>query len=251
MSAVLSEHSEQIARITLNRPHRLNAINKDLLVELDAALERAEADEKVRVVLWTGAGSAFCAGDDLVELAETPPSAEDAEAGVAILQQVTRRIMLGSKTVICLVNGWAVGGGASWPLNADLTLWSEEARLRFPEGRHGLFPSGGVTWLLSQYCGPQRAMEILLGGEKLGADQLVADRIATKTEKPDLLRANGEQLALRLLSLPGETLERYKRARAATLKAPLERALKAEQAEMIDAVRVLVETGDYPEIKRA
>ena len=250
MTAVLTDHTDEIAYLTLNRPQCLNAINKDVLQELDAGLERAETDDRVRVILLTGAGSAFCAGDDLVELAESPVSRAETEAGIGTLQRITERIMLGSKPVVCAVNGWAIGGGATWPLNADIAVWSREAKIRFPEAGHGLFPSGGATWLLEQFCGPHRAMEILLHGETLDGAQLIDDRIAKHLVAPETLLDEAHQSIKRLLNLPGDTLKRYKSARQASFKVPLERALEAERQRMIEAVLALTESGLYPEIKR-
>ena len=156
MSPVLYETGGRVARITLNRPARLNAINGAMLDRLNAALQQAHDDAETDIILLAGSGTAFCSGDDLVELASNPPQREGLEVAIDRLQTITRLIMFGPKTVVCAVRGWAIGGGASWPLNADIAIWSETAGIRFPEGLHGLFPSGGATILLERFC-PCRA----------------------------------------------------------------------------------------------
>lgn len=243
MSAVLLETTDAVASITLNRPERLNAINKSLLVEFNDALAEVMSDDAVRVVVLRGAGSSFCSGDDLVELVEEPPNTATAQMFVGHLQNISRQIMLGPKTVVSVVHGWAIGGGAAWPLNADLAVWTDDARLRFPEAGHGLFPSGGATWLLPQFCGPHRAQEICLTGEVLARDDIEAAGIARDFVDADELDARVDALLQRLLSLPRGSLSRYKKARADAIRGQLEQALSLETRMMIQAMEALVANG--------
>lgn len=251
MSPVLYETGGRVARITLNRPARLNAINGDMLDGLDAALRRAHDDADADIILLAGSGTAFCSGDDLVELAANPPERDGVEAAIDRLQTITRLIMFGPKTVVCAVRGWAVGGGASWPLNADMAIWSETAGIRFPEGLHGLFPSGGATVLLERFCSPHRANEILMLGRPLKGPEVVRAGLAA-----DLVPAADfdDRVAAclhGLLALPGDTLARYKTARIASLREPVERALQAETRQLADAIDALIASGQFPDIKRA
>lgn len=249
MTAVIREVSGRVATLTLNRPERLNAINRGLLSGLESGLTSALADDDVDIVLLKGAGSAFCSGDDLLELAEEPPQDGDVEETIGRLQNITKLMVFGDKSIVCIVDGWAIGGGASWPFNADYAVWGDKARLRFPEGRHGLFPSGGITWLLSQFSTPHRAHEILTLGETLGAQQILSAGLARKIAGD----AEDEAAALvqSLLSLPRGSLRRYKQARASALRAPLEAALAIEAKMMAEAVREIMATGAVPQIKRA
>jgi enoyl-CoA hydratase/carnithine racemase len=136
-------------------------------VRLNAALAEAQADPAVRAIVLCGEGRAFCAGDDLVaQLDIGPASAAALRPFVDELQRVTRQLMLGDKPVVGLVHGWAVGGGFSWTLNCDLTLWAESAQVRgLPEVGFGMFVSGGLSLLLPRAAGRMAAAEITWLGQ--------------------------------------------------------------------------------------
>ena len=250
MSIVLFDRADGAATITLNRPDRLNAINEELLDAFGAILARIDADSSIRLIIVRGAGTSFCAGDDLAELAEAPPDEERVMIGIAQLQNISRRLMLGLQPVLCAVQGWAIGGGASWPLNADFTLWADDVRLRFPEALLGLFPSGGATWLLRRLCGSQRAQEIFETGCILDGEGLRANQIAEHTVACQALKAETLVRAQRLLSQPDEILREYKAARRQLLRAPVERALEYEARMLAKAFETLRETGEFPKIQK-
>ena len=111
LPAVLYAAADGIAEVRLNRPHRLNAISRDLVAGLNAAFAQAAADPAVKVVILAAEGRAFCAGDDLVEFIEMDPAPEEVRAAVEALQEITRRLMLTDKPVVCAAQGWIVGGG--------------------------------------------------------------------------------------------------------------------------------------------
>lgn len=248
MTPILDQRAHGVARLTLNRPTRRNAINAAMLEALEAALRSAQHDPDVRVIVLTAAGEVFCAGDDLDELPSTAADPAAVKAMVARLQDITRHIMLGRCPVVCAVRGWAIGAGASWPLNADLTLWSETARLRFPEARHGLFPSGGATWLLAERLGDQQALEILLSGEALETGRLVTLGLCAGPIASDALEVALEARVRALLALPATTLEAYKQVQAARRAEALETALAAEAEQMCAAVARLTAAGAFPQV---
>lgn len=235
MSEILFETHGPVGVITLNRPQRLNAINLQLLVGLNAALERATGDAAIDVILLQAAGRAFCSGDDLDEFTGGMQDAAEAGRFIGELQQVTRRIVLGPKPVVCAAQGWIVGGGAAWPLNADFSVLADDAVLFCPEAGYGLFPSGGTTLLLPERCGPARAAQILWLGEKLNAERLRAERIFCEITPRSELAAASMMLAERVAALPAESRARYKQARARHLREPLEAALTYEAACCLDA----------------
>lgn len=237
MTAVQYDAAGGIATVTLNRPERLNAINTQLLTGLHEALTRATRDDAIRAIFLRANGRAFCAGDDLDEFAQLSSSAPLVEEFVTTLQDITRIMMLGEKPVVCAVQGAAVGGGAAWPLNADLTFWSDEAVLYCPEARYGMFVSGGMSMLLAERCGSERARAITWLAERVSGRRLVEDRIATAIVDRKIVDAEARRAIEKLLALPPESLRRYKRIQGAAMCEALEAALDREAAAMIEAAR--------------
>lgn len=174
MSYATLHNDGPVSIVTLNRPERLNAIGAALLADLHDALVNAQADPDTRVIVLTGAGRAFCAGDDLKEFGEQSRS----EAAIAEtcdnIQRITRDLMFGPKLVVGAVHGYAVGGGFEWVLNCDLVVAADNLVAFFPEMALGHFVTGGVTHLLPQMLGHQRAMELLVLGERQDAQALQA-----------------------------------------------------------------------------
>src|SRR5690349_12983239 len=116
-----------VRTVALNRPDRLNAMNRQLIDDVTRAFDHANADEGTRAIVFTGAGRAFCAGDDRKD--HTHPEDEaQARDLVQAIQRATEAIVLGSKPVVGAINGWAVGGGFEWAINADFPIWAESAR---------------------------------------------------------------------------------------------------------------------------
>lgn len=235
MPPVLYTERDGIAYVTLNRPERLNAINAALASGLVDALRRATASTSAEVIVLAGAGRAFCAGDDLDEFSAGGVDAAGAEAFIDALQEVTRLIMLGPKPVICAAQGWIVGGGAAWPLNADFCLVAHDAVMFCPEAAHGLFPTGGATVLLAERAGQALANRVLWLGERLGADQMLAAGLATAVAPASALMDEATALARRLMTLPAASRRRLKAARAADLADRLERAMAYEARYCLEA----------------
>ena len=174
MTATVTLHQDgAISVVTLNRPHRLNAMNEALLRELYTQLETAQADPATQVIVLTGAGRAFCAGDDLKEFGDQAASPAAIAQSADDIQRVTRAIMGGPKLVIGAVHGYAVGGGFEWVLNCDMVVAADDLVAFFPEMQLGHFVTGGVTHLLPLTLGHQRAMELIVLGERLTAQRLL------------------------------------------------------------------------------
>ena len=144
--------------VTLSRPERLNAINGDLLDDLSAALKAANADTGIASIVLTGAGRAFCAGDDLKEFEAQARTEAEARSHVERIQEITRLLVDSPHIVIVAAAGWAVGGGLEWTINADLVVMADDCRCFFPELSLGLFVTGGVTYLLPERCGANASM---------------------------------------------------------------------------------------------
>ena len=162
-----------VSIVTLNRPERLNAMSAEVLDDLHHVLVAAHADPATRAIVFTGSGRAFCAGDDLKEFARQAESNASVSAMCDQIQQITRDIMFGPKLVIGAVHGFAVGGGFEWVLNCDMTVAADDLVAFFPEMQLGHFVTGGVTHLLPQTLGHQRAMALFVLGERQSAQQLL------------------------------------------------------------------------------
>jgi enoyl-CoA hydratase/carnithine racemase len=164
---ILTEVSERVLMITLNRPERLNAWTPTMADELIEAFDRADADDEVRVVIVTGAGRGFCAGADLAAGGETFDyrGREHAEAVPRDNGgQVVLRIFASTKPVIAAINGPAVGIGATMTLPMDIRLAADDARMGFVFVRRGIVPEACSSWFLPRIVGIGRAMEWVATG---------------------------------------------------------------------------------------
>jgi enoyl-CoA hydratase/carnithine racemase len=192
-----------IATLTLHRPERLNAVNTAMLGELVAALDAADADDAVRVVIVTGAGRAFCAGADLSAGARTfdavgggrAPSPEEHEDGGGV---VTLRLFDMSKPVLAAINGPAVGFGVTFTLPMDVRLASTEARIGFVFARRGVVPEACSAWFLPRLVGMARAAEWIYTGRVFGAEEARAGGLVSQVVAPAELLPAARALALEI-----------------------------------------------------
>jgi enoyl-CoA hydratase/carnithine racemase len=230
---VLSEDVGGGVRVlTLNRPHRLNAITPALLDDLVAALQAADAAEGVRCVVLTGAGRAFCAGDDLKEFESQAQGEAATRAYIERIQDVTRAMLLGGTPVVGAIRGWAAGGGLEWVINCDLAIAATGTRFFFPEVALGAFVTGGVTYLLPRLVGLARAREMILLGEKFDADQALAWGLLRKVVPDAELMAEAVALARRVAGLPAGPVRALRRILAQQADA-LAAAMAAETAATV------------------
>jgi enoyl-CoA hydratase/carnithine racemase len=225
---------DRIAVITLARPKRLNAISSDLLVAFADALNQAET-RATDVILLQAEGRAFCAGDDLVELAANEPEAAYAKDFVGRLQDISRKLMFGTKPVVCAAQGYIVGGGAAWPLNADFSILADDAVMFCPEANWGMFPSGGVTELLPACCGPVRANEIIWRGIRVSATDLVEEGIAGQVVPSETLAEASRILANAIADLPEASRRRIKALRKHQWEDRIQRAMAIESQFCIES----------------
>ena len=162
-SSILFECKDQIARITLNRPDRLNALDKATLIEINQAMDQAEADDAIRVIVVSGAGRAFSSGFDLKAQMESQP--EGAKIWREILDldfNTTMRFWNSPKPTIAAVHGACMAGAFEIALSCDITIASEDAVFGEPELKFG---AGIVTLLLPWMTGPKQAKDIIFTGE--------------------------------------------------------------------------------------
>jgi enoyl-CoA hydratase/carnithine racemase len=226
---VLSEDVEEGLRlVTLNRPHRLNAIVPELLEDLIQALDAANRTPSVRAILLTGAGRAFCAGDDLKEFASQSRGETSTRAYIERIQDVTRAMVLGDKPVIGAVRGWAVGGGLEWVINCDFAIAAEGTRFFFSELSLGVFVTGGVTELLPRLVGLQRARELIMLGERFDAGQAQSWGLIRQVVPDDALLPEALVLARRIAALPAERVRDLRRIFARRAGGGLDASMAAE-----------------------
>lgn len=167
---VLYEKKGAVAYITLNRPQVLNALNQRTWEELRAAFEDARNDAEVRGIIVTGAGDkAFAAGADISELAKA--TAVEAEKSSSYGQEVLNLVESLGKPVIAAVNGFALGGGCETAMACTIRVASENAKFGVPEVTLGLIPGCGGTQRLPRLVGKGRALQLILSGGMIGADE--------------------------------------------------------------------------------
>lgn len=232
-NAVISTIEGPIAWVKLNRPERLNAMNRQLVDGLSEALAAAEADEGVRAIVLHGEGRAFCSGDDLKDLDAQTASEAATQDWVEAIQAVTLQIMQSRKIVIAAVHGWCVGGALEWVINCDFRLFAENTRWFFPEVTYGLFVTGGVTALLTKQVGPQVTKGLLILGERHDAKKALEVGIAWKIVADDRLLSEARQLALTIATRPAAAVADVKRAINDGFHSSLEDAMAQETAATV------------------
>jgi 2-(1,2-epoxy-1,2-dihydrophenyl)acetyl-CoA isomerase len=233
-----------IARITLNRPDRLNSFNVDMHMELREAITRTR-DGGARVLLLTGAGRGFCAGQDL---ADRNVSADAAPVDLGhTIETYYRPLILSLRAlempVICAVNGVAAGAGASIALACDIVLAARSASFIQAFCKLGLVPDAGGTWALPRLVGNARAMGLAMLGDKLSAEQAESWGLIWKCLDDDKLMAEAERLAVHFSTAPTKGLAFTKQAIYASDGNTLEQQLDLER----DCQRELGFGPDYKE----
>lgn len=222
-----------VRTITLDRPDRLNAMNRQLIDDVAVAFDDANADPATMAIVFTGAGRAFCAGDD--RKAHVHPESEaDAADLVAAIQRATVAITFGAKPVVGAINGWAVGGGFEWAINCDFPIWAESARGFFPEVSLNLFVTGAVTSLLPALVGLNTAREMLFLGERYDAATLHRLGVAWRVVPDDRLLDEATAVAERLAALPPLAVRAMKRVLNETAAVDLRAALGHETQATVD-----------------
>lgn len=242
---LLFERADGIARITLNRPDKLNSFNVEMLEALRDALQQVQADKSLRVLLLTGAGRAFCAGQDLADRAVAPDGGA-VDLGVSIdryygpLVLALRRLPM---PVICAVNGVAAGAGANLPLACDIVVAARSASFVEVFCKLGLIPDTGGTYFLPRLLGSARATALAMLGNKLSAEQAAAWGLIWQCVDDDQLAAETDKLARHFAQAPTLGLARTKQALQASALNTLEAQLDLER----DCMRELGHSADYRE----
>jgi 2-(1,2-epoxy-1,2-dihydrophenyl)acetyl-CoA isomerase len=242
--SILFEVTAGVGRLTLNRPDRLNSFTAAMHAEVRDALGRLRP-EGARALVLTGAGRAFCAGQDLNDRA-VAPGAEAVDLGDSI-EQNYKPLMLALRSlpmpIVAAVNGVAAGAGANIALACDIVIAARSATFIQSFSRLGLVPDCGGTWTLPALAGSARAMGLALLGDKLPAEQAAAWGLIWRCVDDSELAATVDSLATQLASGPTRGLVRTKQAIYAARGRSFAEALDAER----DAQRELGASADYAE----
>jgi 2-(1,2-epoxy-1,2-dihydrophenyl)acetyl-CoA isomerase len=221
------EIADAIATITLDRPDALNALTVAMKTELLAALRAVGRDRSVRAVVLTGAGRAFCAGQDLRERLEP-----DAAPLVVELRErynpIIRAMRALDQPIVGAINGVAAGAGASLAFACDIRLASENASFVLAFGRIGLVPDSGATWFLPRLVGPAKAAELALLGTTLSATEAERFGLVARVVPGDRLAAEARDAASTLAGLAPRALALTKRALQRSWSVELDEALEDE-----------------------
>jgi enoyl-CoA hydratase len=218
-----------IARIAVDRPERLNALNRATLDELDRAFAALDADPAVRVIVLRGAGDkAFVAGADITEIREQRPV--DARAFSRRGQALMSRIHDLETPVIAAINGYALGGGLELALACHLRIAADNAKLGLPEIKLGIMPGFGGSQRLARLIGPARALELMLSGDPVDAATAhslgIVNHVVSSDQLDDAVSARAEALA----QAAPEAVRGILQAVRQGLDGPLEAGLALETA---------------------
>ena len=235
------EKREQVAFLTINRPDKLNALNKQVHAEGVSALEELRKDETIRVVIITGAGEkSFIAGADISEFGgQTPVSQRDVFHAPSLFNFLDTF----PKPVIAMINGFCLGGGNELAMACDLRTASEKARFGQPEINLGIIPGGGGTQRLTKLVGETKAMELVLTGDMIDAPTALRLGLVNYVFAPEELEAKTLELANKIAEKSPIALQMAKEAVKLASKSNLDEGLRRE----VDLFAICFSTEDKAE----
>ncbi len=190
--------ADRIATVTVNRPDKLNALNNRVIAELGEMIDSLRADRDVGGIILTGAGRAFVAGADISELEQV--AGDSAEALAKRGQSVFRRFETSPKPTIAAVNGFALGGGCELAMACHVRIASENAKFGQPEVKLGLIPGYGGTQRLPRLVGKGRALQLLLTGEMIDAQEALRIGLVNRVVAADELLASANAMMRAMLA---------------------------------------------------
>jgi len=219
--------ADAIATITLDRSDALNALTGPMLADLLAAFGRVGRDRSIRAVILTGAGRAFCAGQDLKErlAADAPPLAVVVRERYNPIIAAMRAL---DQPIVGAINGVAAGAGASLAFACDVRVAADTASFALAFGRIGLVPDSGATWFLPRLVGAAKAAELALTGAMLSAAEAERFGVVAKVVPPEALAEAARGVAAQLAALGPVALAQTKRALERTWSLDLDAALEEE-----------------------
>ncbi|MFQ5490128.1 MAG: enoyl-CoA hydratase-related protein [Phycisphaerae bacterium] len=253
LATITTTIANSVCTITLNRPDSLNAFNDTMKAELLGALKQAERDASVRCIVITGAGRAFCSGQDLADLKERYAGDDPPELGRMLRQAynpLIQKMRAVEKPIIAAVNGVAAGAGCSLALACDLRIASEKASFMEAFIHVGLIPDSGSTFFLPRLVGVGKALEMCFTGQKVSAKEALGMGLVNRVVPPEQLSEATLELAAKLAKLPTKAIgltkrlinQSYSQDLAAQLEAEaFAQTTAAKTADHIEGVRAFLE----------
>jgi 2-(1,2-epoxy-1,2-dihydrophenyl)acetyl-CoA isomerase len=242
MPSILFEIKDSIATIIFNRPDKLNAFNREMALSFQEKLDQCQSDKSIRCVYITGAGTAFCSGQDLSEVLDT-----DGLAVNKILREhynpIVWKIRTLEKPVVGAVNGVAAGAGANIAFACDVVLATESAYFTQTFSKIGLIPDSGGTYILPRFIGWQRASALMMLADKISAADAEIMGMLYKVFPDNIFKEETMKIAEKLSKMPTRSLAMIKHALNFSVSNTFEQQLKIEDIYQ----RRAVETNDYKE----
>jgi 2-(1,2-epoxy-1,2-dihydrophenyl)acetyl-CoA isomerase len=231
---ILTEHRNGVMQITLNRPEVYNSFNRTMALQMQASLNEAAANESVRAVVITGSGKAFCAGQDLAEAIDPEgPGLERilAEHYNPIIQQIVAL----PKPVVALVNGVAAGAGANIALACDVVIAHEQASFIQAFSKIGLIPDSGGTYFLPRLIGAQKALALMMTGDKVSAKEAETLNMIYKAVEAETYETFTADFVSKFALMPTRALALTKKAVQESWNNTLSEQLNLELALQVEA----------------
>jgi enoyl-CoA hydratase/carnithine racemase len=232
MNEIVTEHSENVLRVELNRPAKLNAMTSAMYMTLADIFNGAAKDDDVRVVLWHGAGASFCAGNDLEDFLKNPPG-----PGESPQARLMNALLDFDKPLVVAVQGAAIGGGTTMLLHCDFVYAGESARFQMPFINLAVVPEFGSSCIVPARIGHLRAAELILLGSPFDAKRAAELGLVTHVIPDQSLLATATETARKLALKPAGALQASKRLMKRPFREQIKAAMISENEEFSVQVR--------------
>jgi enoyl-CoA hydratase/carnithine racemase len=232
MDEIITERSASVLRVQLNRPAKKNAMTSSMYVTLADVLNDAAKDERVRVVLWHGAGDSFCAGNDIEDFLKNPPG-----PGNFPQARLMNALVDFDKPLIAAVQGAAIGGGTTMLTHCDFVYADESAKFQMPFVNLALVPEFGSSFTIPTWTGHIRAAELILVGQPFDARKAAELGLVTQVVSDQNLLATATETARKLAAKPAGALQASKKLMKQSFREQIKAAMQAENEEFSAQVR--------------
>ena len=232
MDEIITDRSEGILRVELNRPAKKNAMTSGMYVTLADVFDEAAKDDRTRAVLWHGAGDSFCAGNDIEDFLQNPPGPGDSPQA-----RLMNALVDLDKPLVAAVQGAAIGGGTTMLTHCDFVYAGESAKFQMPFINLALVPEFGSSFSLPAEMGHIRAAELILLGLPFDAKRAVDLGFVTQVVPDQKLLATASETAQKLAAKPAGALQASKRLMKRSVREQIKSAIKSENEEFSTQVR--------------